>query len=223
MDADKRDRIDEMLQCRAGETALLVIDMQRGFLDKGAALEVPPGRVIIPNIQQLIAACRMQQTPIIFTRFIYDPEQPTLRGDPFGPEHLPCPPGGATGFGRPSSNCIPGEEGVNSPVIISELMPHPTDTIIDAPQYDKFIDTELQQVLQGMDIQYLIITGILTDICVHTTLCAASMRNYRVTAVTDAVATLWPNIQDACLDIWQRKFARLKTTEQMLTEINSFQ
>src|SRR5262249_37765999 len=45
----KQQRIDELHRLQPGRTALLVIDMQRGFLDEGAALEVPPGRAIIPN------------------------------------------------------------------------------------------------------------------------------------------------------------------------------
>ena len=44
-------------------------------------------------------------------------------------------------------------------------------------------------------------------------------RDYRVAAVTDAVATLWPELQQACFETWQRKFARLRTTEQMVAEI----
>ena len=56
-------RIDELHRCQSGQTALLVIDMQRGFLEPGAALEVPEGRQIIPNVRRLIEfaagkACR---------------------------------------------------------------------------------------------------------------------------------------------------------------------
>lgn len=49
---------------------MLVIDMQRGFLDPGAALEVPQGRAIIPNLQLLVDACRQHQLPVIFTEFV---------------------------------------------------------------------------------------------------------------------------------------------------------
>jgi hypothetical protein len=41
-----------------------------------------------------------------------------------------------------------------------------------------------------------------------------------VTVVTDGVATLWPEIQQACLDIWRRKFARLRTTNEMIEELD---
>jgi nicotinamidase-related amidase len=55
---------------------------------------------------------------------------------------------------------------------------------------------------------------------VNCTVLAASHRNYRVTVATDAVATLDDAIQAACFDIWQRKFARLRTTQQLLAELN---
>ncbi len=64
-------------------------------------------------------------------------------------------------------------------------------------------------------------TGVVTDVCVNATLMSAATRNYRVTAVTDGVATLWPEIQDACFEIWRRKFARLRSTGEMVEEIGS--
>ena len=63
--------------------------------------------------------------------------------------------------------------------------------------------------------------GVTTDICVNSTVLAAANRDYRVTVVTDGVATLWPEIQHACFDIWRREFARLKTTVEILEELSS--
>jgi ureidoacrylate peracid hydrolase len=63
----RQERIDELHRLQPGRTALLVIDMQRGFLDPGAALEVPAGRTIIPNLRRLITACRGRDVPVIFT------------------------------------------------------------------------------------------------------------------------------------------------------------
>jgi hypothetical protein len=48
---------------------------------------------------------------------------------------------------------------------------------------------------------------------------SAASRDYRVTAVTDGVATLWPELQDACFAIWRRKFARLRTAEEVIAEV----
>ncbi len=228
LDADdilhaKQERIDELHRCRAGRTALLVIDMQRGFLESGAALEVPQGRDIVPNIRRLIEACRARAIPVVHTQFVYTTTIPCLRGDPFGPEHLPAGPGASVGFGRPSGNCLLGPDapqGPNSGEIIAELAPSPGELVIAAHTYDKFYGTPLDLALRSREIRYLLITGVTTDICVNSTILAAANRDYRVTVVTDGVATLWPEIQQACFDIWRRKFARLRTTNEAVEELN---
>lgn len=220
----KQERIDELHRLQPGRTALLVIDMQRGFLEPGAALEVPPGRAIIPNLQRLITACRQNQVPVVFTQFVYSAALPCLRGDPFGPEHLPARPGEPTGFGLPSSNCLVApslEQGPNSAEIIPELAPRPDELVVQGHTYDKFYGTPLDLALRSRDIRWLLVTGIMADICVNCTLLSAANRDYRVTVVTDGVATLWPHILEACFDIWRRKFARLRTTAEIMAEVNN--
>lgn len=221
----KQERIDELHRLRPNQTALVIIDMQHGFLDPGAALEVPEGRAIVPNLQRLVCACRERHVPIIFTEFVYSTAVPCLRGDPFGPEHLPAESDRPTGFGRPSDNCLIAPRvgtGANSADTIAELAPQPDELVVRAHTYDKFLGTPLDLALRCRGIRYLILTGIVTDICVNATLMTAANLDYRVTAVTDGVATLWPDIQRACFDIWRRKFARLRTTEEVIAEIQSF-
>ena len=218
----KQDRIDQLHRCQPGRTALLVIDMQHGFLDPGAALEVPQGRQLVPNLVRLIETCRRKAVPVIFTEFVYAAAVPCLRGDPFGPEHLPAVPGQPTGFGYPSSNCLIGPQpgqGADSAETIPELAPRPDELVVRGHTYDKFLGTPLDLALRSRDIRYLVVTGIVTDVCVNSTVLAAANRDYRVTVVSDGVATLWPEIQRACLDIWRRKFARVRTTDETIEEI----
>jgi ureidoacrylate peracid hydrolase len=220
----KQECIDEMHRLQSGRTALLVVDMQRGFLEPGAALEVPPGRAIIPNLQRLIAACRRQSVPVVFTQFVYSTAVPCLRGDPFGPEHLPLVCGVLPGFGSPSANCLVGlgaSDGPNSPDIVAELAPGAEELVVPSHTYDKFLGTPLDLALRSRNISCLIVTGVLTDVCVNCTLLTAANLNYRVTAVTDGVATLWPELQDACFTIWRRKVARLRTSAEVMTELES--
>jgi nicotinamidase-related amidase len=217
-------RIDELHRYRYGQSALLVIDMQRGFLEPKAALEIPPGREIVPNVRRLVETFRQRDLPVIFTEFVYSLAVPCLRGDPFGVEHLPAEPGEPTGFGRPSSNCLIGWSpsaglGPNSHDIVPELAPRPQELVVQGHTYDKFYCTPLDLALRSQDIRYLFITGVVTDVCVNCTLLSAANRDYRVTAVIDGVATLWPELQEACFAIWRRKFARLRTTEELIAEI----
>ncbi len=119
-------RIDETHRCLRDRTALLVVDMQYGFLEPGASLEVPKGHTIIPRLRRLIAACRAAGVPVMFTQFVYSAAVPCLRGNPFGIEHLPPLAGQSTGYGYPSGNCLVGPDagpGPESRDIIPELAP----------------------------------------------------------------------------------------------------
>jgi nicotinamidase-related amidase len=104
--------------------------------------------------------------PVIFTEFVYETGIPCLRGDPFGPEHLPAQSGKPTGFGLPSSNCLMGPDadpGANSAAIVPELAPRPEELVICGHTYDKFHGTPLDLALRSQDIRGLVITGIVTD------------------------------------------------------------
>jgi biuret amidohydrolase len=215
-------RIATTHRCSSDVTALLVIDMQHGFLDPGASLEVPKGRALIPAIRRLLECFREVGAPVIFTQFVYDPAVPCLRGDPFGIEHLPPVSGKPTGFSFPSANCLVGPDagrGVESAELIPELAPLPGELIVASHVYDKFLDTPLDLALRSLGVSHLIVTGVTTDICVNCTVLSAANRNYRVTVATDGVATLDDALQAACLSIWRRKFARLLTARQLVAEL----
>ncbi|MBH55666.1 MAG: hypothetical protein CMJ82_00585 [Planctomycetaceae bacterium] len=220
----KLDRIDRSHKVTAGKTALLVIDMQHGFVDEGASLEVPAAREIIPNIQSLVEAFRAVSMPVVFTEFVYADTIPCLRGDPFGPEHLAAVPGADTGFGHPSNNCKIGLEagtGVESAATIDALMPLESELVIQGHTYDKFYGTHLDLALRSLGVDRLVITGVTTDCCVNSTLISGSTRNYRVTAVSDGMATIHDHIHQACLQIWENKFARIRTTAELLSELGN--
>ena len=107
----------------------------------------------------------------------------------------------------------------NSAETIPELASRPDELVVRGHTYDKFLGTPLDLALRSQDVRCLVITGILTDVCVNCTLLSAANRDYRVTAVTDGVATLWPELQEACFAIWRRKFARLRETANVIAEL----
>ncbi len=217
--AKKQARINEVHRMIPLRTALLVIDMQVSFMHKDASLGVAQAWDIVPNIQKLLDFCRKSGIMVVFTKYIANPAVQCLRVDPFGPEHMPAVPGEPTGWGRPSSNSIPGTQGPESPDIVDELKPLPGELVVDGYTLDKFYGTHLDLALRGRDIRYLMITGSMADLCLGSTLFSAAMREYRVTAVTDAIATIWPNVLEVMFDIFGRKLARLMKTNEAIAEL----
>jgi len=212
---DRAEAFEEALKLEPGKTALLVVDMQRAFLDPGEAMEVPPARDIVPQIQALLDLFRGKALPVVFTEFTYSEAVPVLVGI-LHPEHRRAAPGAPRGFGRPSSSCLAGEGNVR---VVPDLAPQPGELVVTKHYYDGFNGTVLDAALRSRGVTHLVLTGTMTDICVLATVIGGMNREYRMTVVEDATATLWPEIQRAALDIIRRAYARVLTAKQIAEEI----
>lgn len=214
---DRVAAFEKALAPAAGRTALIVVDMQRAFLEPGESMEVPPAREVVPRIQALLTVFRARRFPVVFTEFLYTEAAPLLVGE-LHPEHRRAAPGAARGFGRPSSSCLAGELNVAT---VAELVPHPDELVVQKPYYDAFHGTVLDGALRARGVTHLVITGTLTDICVLATVVGGFNREYRITVVEDGVATLWPEIQRATLDIIGRAYGRVQPAKTVVDEISN--
>lgn len=214
--SDRREIFERVLAPEPGRTALLVVDMQRGFLDPGEAMQVPPAREIVPVIRGLLNLFRAKRLPVVFTEFVYSASAPILLGD-LHPEHQPAPPGAPRGFGLPSSSCL---DGTPSADTVDDLAPRPDEPVVRKRWYDGFAGTPLDGALRARGVTSLVVTGTMTDICVLATVIGALHREYRVTVVEDGVATLWPEIQRATLDIIGRAYGRVVTSKEVTDQIS---
>jgi nicotinamidase-related amidase len=212
---DRAGAFEVALKLQPGKTALLVVDMQRGFLDPGEAMEVPPAREIIPRIRTLIDLFREKRLPVLFTEFTYTERAPLLVGE-LHPEHRRAAPGGLRGFGMPSSSCLEGEASVR---VTPELAPQPGELVVTKFHYDGFNGTPLDAALRSRGVTHLVLTGTMTDVCVLATVVGGMNREYRMTVVGDATATLSSEIQRATLDIIGRAYARVVSAGQVAGEI----
>jgi nicotinamidase-related amidase len=163
----------------------------------------------------LIARFRREGLPVAWSQFVYAPAAPLLVGD-LHPEHRPAAPGAPTGFGRPSSACLQGDP---SAEVVPELAPGPGELAVQKHWYDAFAGTPLDGALRARGVRSLVVTGTMTDICVLATVVGAFNREYRVTVVEDGVATLWPEIQQATLDIIRRAYGRVVPAKAVADEI----
>ena len=98
---------------------------------------------------------------------------------------------------------------------VAALAPRADELVIRKRWYDAFAGTPLDGALRARGVDTLVVTGTMTDICVLATVVGAFNREYRVTVVEDAVATLWPEIQRASLDIIGRAYGRVVSTKEV--------
>ena len=215
---DHTDTFAGALRLEPGRTALLIVDMQRGFVEPGQPMEVPPAREIVPAIRALLDAFRARRLPVAFTELTYSPNVPLLVAE-LRPEHRPAVPSAPRGAGLPSSAGLEGDAGART---IDALTPRANELVVRKRWYDAFAGTELDDALRTRGVTSLVITGTMTDVCVLSTVVGAFNREYRISVVEDGVATLWPDIQRATLDIVSRAFGRVVQSKEVLETISTW-
>ena len=176
------------------ECALLIIDMQRDFLEAGGFGEMLGNdvsqlrRTIEPN-RKLLAAWRGRELPVIHTREGHRPDlsdlppAKKLRGR--GDRQI----GDAGPMGRILVRGEPGHD------IIPELYPLPREPVIDKPGKGAFFATDLHAILQNRGISQLIVTGVTTEVCVNTTVREANDRGYDCLVLEDCVGSYFPDFR----------------------------
>ncbi|MFB8008398.1 cysteine hydrolase family protein [Nocardia sp. NPDC056000] len=180
--------------------ALLVIDMQRDFLLPGGFGEslgndVALLRTVIEPLAALIAAARAAGIPVIHTREGHLPDLsdcPPAKLSRGNPSQRIGDPGA---FGR---ILVRGEYGHD---IVDELAPLAGEVVIDKPGKGAFYATELSDVLAAKGISSLLVTGVTTEVCVHTTVREANDRGFECLVVSDCVGSYFPEFQRVGLEM----------------------
>lgn len=165
--------------------ALLVIDMQNGFVSKGGSydklgMNTPNYRKIIPKIKDLISFCREMEIPIFYTEAVREPSGIDLLTN----IHFFLPKSREERLKIPI--CVRGTWDGNT---IDELKPSAQDHIVIKRRDSAFQDTELRVWLQSMGINTLAICGIDTSICVETSLRDGFNIGYDIILISDATAS----------------------------------
>jgi nicotinamidase-related amidase len=184
----------------AGKTALIVIDMQRDFLLPGGFGESLGNDVdqllkVVPPLAALIAAARRAGVMVIHTR---EGHQPDLSDCPPAKLSRGAPSKRIGDPGKYGRILIRGEYGHD---IVDELAPVDGELVIDKPGKGAFYATELQNVLVDAGITQLLITGVTTEVCVHTTTREANDRGYECLVVSDCVGSYFPDFQRIGLEM----------------------
>jgi nicotinamidase-related amidase len=181
--------VEDAVLVDPARTALVVIDMQNDFVQRGGSLLVPDAEATIPAIRRLLELARLNRMRVVYGQDTHH------RGDPeweMWPEH-----------------CLEGSWGWE---IIAELAPGVDDTVLRKVRYDAFFGTSLDHLLRLWGVDTVIICGTVANIGVQYTAASAALRWYHVVIPRDAISALEPFDLEASLRQTAFVFAGRVTT-----------
>lgn len=197
--------------------ALIVIDMQRDFIEPGGFGEALGNDVtrlarIVPTVLELLTVCRDEAMMVVHTREAHQadlsdcPPSKRLRGSP----RLKIGDQGPMG-----RILIAGEPGND---IVADLQPRCREHVLNKPGKGAFYATALEQQLRDAGVTHLILAGVTTEVCVQTTMREANDRGFECLLIEDATESYFPEFKQATLQMiraqggivgWTAKFAAL--------------
>jgi biuret amidohydrolase len=181
-------------------SALIVIDMQRDFVEPGgfgATLgnDVSLLKKIVPTVGRLIDAFRIAKLPIVHTRECHKPDLSDLpeakhaRGKPSLRIGDPGPMGRILISGEPGADIVP------------ELAARPGEIVLDKPGKGAFYGTPLSSILAERKITHLVFAGVTTEVCVQSTMREANDRGFYCLLAEDATESYFPEFKKATIDM----------------------
>ena len=168
-------------------SALLVIDMQNGFISERSPLYIEGAQETVPACAEMIAFCRRHAIPVFFITRIYHADGSDVertRYDAWLRGGKPLSPGCAKEISVEMPAAFGGEE---------------SDYHIVKPRYSAFFATELDLILRRLDIRHLILAGTTTPNCIRATCYDAISLDYAVTVLKDCTSSKTPEIQQSNL------------------------
>jgi nicotinamidase-related amidase len=186
--------------CDVATTALVIIDMQRDFIEPGGFGETLGNDVsllsaIVPACQRVLSAWRQAGGVVVHTREAHladlsdCPPAKRNRGNPQLRIGDVGPMGRILVMGEPGNQIIP------------ELAPQEGETVIDKPGKGAFYATPLHELLGQMKITHLLFMGVTTEVCVQTSMREANDRGYECLLLTDCTESYFPEFKAATIDM----------------------
>lgn len=194
-------------------TALLVVDMQTGFVAPGAVAEIPVAREIVPNINRLANALRRADGTIVWIVSTYGP----------GAER-----DWTTFFnfiitGETSDRFrLAFQKGKSEHTLWRELDRRPEDLLVSKNRLTPFADPnqELERLLRSRGVDMALVVGTVTNVCCECTARDAAMRNFKTIMISDANASRNDVEHNATLSIFLQAFGGVLSTDEAIELIN---
>jgi ureidoacrylate peracid hydrolase len=194
------------------KTCHIVIDLQYGFMEEGALLEVPVAREIVPNVNAITGALRSAGGLIAYTRWTYRADEPHTWSSWY---HLGLSAKTSTSFREAFT------PGTHDHALWPELDVQLQDVVVDKTRFSAFTPgtCDLKAELDARGIDTVIITGTLTNSCCESTARDACQLNYKTIFVADATATVTDTEHNGTLNSLSPVYADIMTTEKVLQVI----
>jgi len=192
--SNKRKR--SVLRVGKGSTAVLVVDMLNDFLKPGGKMVVDGGHVLFEPVRKLLQKARSVKVPVIY---VNDSHRPGLKED--------------REFKKRAEHCIEGSWGAQ---VVDELKPEKGDVIITKRRFSGFFETDLDLTLKDLQVDTVIVMGVVTNICVRSTVHDAFFRGYRVIVPRDCVMATGVREQDSSLYDIETHFGDVTTSERVI-------
>jgi len=207
--------IREHLRMRLPEfhPVLAVIDMQNGFCTAHGSyaqfgVDVSPYRAIIPNVRRLIDLCHELGIAVFYTQQVREASGIDL----LSRRHRIIP-SRRLEFDEKIPSCV---RGTWDAEIIEELAPTDRDHVVMKRRDSAFQDTEFELWLRSIGADTIIYTGTDTCICVENSFREGFNKGYDVIVVDDAVASTWPELHQAALELVRGSFGLVLNTDQLI-------
>ncbi len=214
--AARRGRFQIFDALEARKTALLVIDMQKAFLDPGAPIEVRAARGIIPNINRLAAAARAAGVPVVWVQMTAWQREDGSNSWPVFYEHFATPE-----FGARHREAL--SAGAPLHALADGLDIGSDDLRLPKSRFSAFIQgsSELHEWLAARRIDTVVIAGTLTNRCCESTARDAMMIGYKVVLVEDANAALTDEEHVAALVNVAFTFGDVRRTDEVVAMLKA--
>ena len=180
-------------------TAVIVVDMQKGFCHPDGSLYAPGSEDVIEPIAAFLDDARAAGASVIFTRDIHPPEQ--FEGTHYYDE-----------FERWGEHLVEGSWGT---AIVDGLEVGENDHVVTKHTYDAFYETELEGWLRAHGIDDLLICGTLANVCVLHTASSAALRDFRPVLVGDLIGAIEADHREYALDHAEWLFGELTAAEDV--------
>jgi ureidoacrylate peracid hydrolase len=189
-------------------TALIVIDMQRGFLDAGAPIEIKGGLDLIPGINRLAARCRAVGIPVVFVKSNRraDGADAGLASEmyPYDGTNPMVPFQGSRGAEFADGLNVTGDDYIVPKIRYSALIPG---------------SSGLEPLLRGLRRDTLMLCGVAADVCVESTTRDAMMLGFRTFVIGDLTAAKTAERHRVALEVLGAHFSRVTTLDDVLAEL----